>query len=126
MKKFLIVLVVLAVIGYFGFQYVMHGGARDVQAEKAEFVVTSKDFKAEFAAKSDEATKKYLNKTIEVSGAVTAVKDSIVTLDESILCTMKTLDKDATVGKTVKVKGRVVGFDDLMGELKLDECNISK
>lgn len=104
----------------------MHGGARDVQAEKTEFVVTSKDFKTEFATNADVATKKYLNKTIEVSGAVTAVEDSIVTLDETILCTMKTMDKDATVGKSVKIKGRVMGFDDLMGELKLDECNISK
>jgi adenylate kinase len=29
-------------------------------------------------------------------------------------------------GKTVTIQGRVVGYDDLMGELKLDQCAIIK
>jgi hypothetical protein len=29
-------------------------------------------------------------------------------------------------GQPVIIKGRVVGYDDLLGELKLDQCSINK
>ena len=39
---------------------------------------------------------------------------------------MKEINKSTVIaGKNVSVKGRVIGFDDLMGEIKLDECVIN-
>lgn len=121
-----IILVVALLIGFSVFNYVFHGGARDLATEEVAFTVTSKNISAEFAANVAGATKKYSDKAIAVSGIVTAVSDSIVTIDNTIICNFKTPDTSIKNEQAITVKGRLVGFDDLMGELKLDQCTINK
>ncbi|CAN1562986.1 Protein of unknown function, OB-fold-containing [Flavobacteriaceae bacterium] len=121
-----IILVVALLIGFSVFNYVFHGGARDLATEEVAFTVTSKNISAEFAANVAGATKKYSDKAIAVSGIVTAVTDSIVTIDNTIICNFKTPDTSIKNEQAITVKGRLVGFDDLMGELKLDQCTINK
>lgn len=123
LKKTLFVLLLAFLIGFFAFNYIMHGGGRDIQAEISAYKVSSSDIKNEFSENVDVATKKYLNKTIEISGLISNIKDSIVTIDETIYCKMISLENIKNNKKTT-VKGRFVGFDDLLQELKLDECNL--
>jgi hypothetical protein len=121
-----VLFVVALIIGFSVFNYVFHGGARDLATEEVAFTVTSKDIIAEFAANVPGATKKYSDKAIAVSGIVTAVSDSIVTIDNTIICNFKSPDTTIKNEQTITIKGRLVGFDDLMGELKLDQCSINK
>lgn len=114
------------IIGFVIFNYALHGGRRDLATEKVSFTVTSKSIIAEFAKNVSAATKKYSDKAIAVSGTVTAVTDSIVTIENSIICNFKVPESAIKINQTIKVKGRLVGFDDLMGELKLDGCTITK
>lgn len=124
--KIIIAVVSLAIIfGAVGFNYVIHGGARDIQSEESVFKVGAKEFVNEFTSNSEQATKKYLNKTIEISGQITNVKDSVVTVNDIVVCKMISLDKVKN-NETTTLKGRVVGFDDLLGEIQLDECNIKQ
>jgi hypothetical protein len=120
-----ILLVAVLLIGI-SINYVFHGGARDLATEELEFTVNSKDITAEFASNVTKATQKYSDKAIAVSGKVTAVSDSIVTIDNSIICNFKTPETSIKNEQSITVKGRLVGFDDLMGELKLDQCSINK
>ncbi|CAM3656136.1 hypothetical protein FLGE108171_08680 [Flavobacterium gelidilacus] len=124
LKKILIVLGIVLLVGFYGYNYIMHGGARDIQLEESAFVVSSNDIKNEFTKNIDEATKKYLNKTIEISGLISNIKDSIVTIDETIFCKMISFKNVKENKDKITIKGRLVGFDDLLGEIKLDECNI--
>jgi hypothetical protein len=121
-----VLFVIALIIGFSVFNYVFHGGARDLATEDAAFTVTSKNIIAEFAANVPGATKKYSDKAIAVSGIVTAVTDSIVTIDNTIICNFKSPDTTIKNEQAITVKGRLVGFDDLMGELKLDQCSINK
>ena len=102
-------------VGFSVFNYVFHGGARDLATEELAFT-----------ANVQGATKKYSDKAIAVSGIVTAVTDSIVTIDNTIICNFKSPDTTIKNEQAITVKGRLVGFDDLMGELKLDQCSINK
>ena len=120
-----ILLVAVLLIGI-SINYVFHGGARDLATEVAEFTVSSKKITGEFATDVAKATLKYSDKAIAVSGKVTAVSDSIVTIDNTIICNFKTPDTSIKNEQSISVKGRLVGFDDLMGELKLDQCSINK
>ena len=121
-----VVFVVALVIGFSVFNYVFYGGARDLATEDAVFTVTSKNITAEFTANIPAATKKYSDKAIAISGIVTAITDSIVTIDNTIICNFKTPDTTLKNEQAITIKGRLVGFDDLMGELKLDQCSINK
>ena len=124
-KVLVILLVVVLLIGI-AVNFVFHGGARDLATEETEYTISSKDIIAEFASNVTTATKKYSDKAIAVSGKVTAVSDSIVTIDNTIICNFKTPDTSIKNEQLISVKGRLVGFDDLMGELKLDQCSINK
>ena len=127
-KKILIIsaliLVAAVVVGY----NIIYKDHRDIKTEEAEFTLTANKLFAEFSANEPQATAKYADKTIVVSGQVTSVDKAsgTVTIDEIVSATM--LDKSADVPEKsqVKIKGRVVGFDDLLGELKMDQVTIIK
>jgi hypothetical protein len=120
-----ILLLAVLLIGI-SINYVFHGGARDLATEEAEFTISSKDIIGEFSLDVAKANLKYSDKAISISGKVTAVSDSIVTIDNTIICNFKIPDSNIKNNQSINVKGRLVGFDDLMGELKLDQCSINK
>ncbi|RAR75635.1 OB-fold protein [Flavobacterium aciduliphilum] len=129
LKKVIIAFLLLAIIGVVGFfaarYYAYHGGKRDVQSEEAAFTLKAKDFVAEFTANEASANKKYLEKPVAVSGAITSVNGKEVILDDVVVCNFTTPDATLKVGQTISIKGRAVGFDDLMGSVNLDQCSIN-
>ncbi|MEL1241295.1 OB-fold protein [Flavobacterium flavipallidum] len=127
MKKTLIIpLLAISFVGLSSYYYVMHGGSRDLKSETASYCVSSSDIASEFTANLDNSNKKYLEKAVAITGTITKLQDSLVTLDHSIICVLKNPDSQIKKNQTVVIKGRVVGYDDLLGELKLDQCFISK
>lgn len=123
--KLLAGLLVVLVTAYFGYNYIMTGGARNIQTEKSEFSTTAIKVYSEFSNNSETATAKYLNKTVEISGNVTHIDEQNITLNEKISCQMHVSEK-VIIGSTVIIKGRVTGYDDLLDEVKLDQCLIVK
>jgi hypothetical protein len=69
------------------------------------------------------ASKKYLNKAVEITGIVTDVNQEIITLDGKVSCQLQSIS-NVKLNSKVIIKGRVTGFDDLVAEVKLDECLI--
>jgi hypothetical protein len=127
-KKLKIITILLISILLIGItiDYIFHGRERDLATEQIEFSVKAKEITAEFGSNVTLATKKYADKAIAISGKVTAVTDSTVTIDQSIICNFIAPDTTIKNNQIIAVKGRLVGFDDLMGELKLDQCSINK
>jgi hypothetical protein len=124
--KFLVFVIIVIAIGFFAVRYyVYHGGKRDIQSEDTAFTVTATTIVAEFTSNTEASNKKYLEKPVAVSGTVTSVKATEVLLDNAVNCNFATANAAVKVNQKVTIKGRVVGYDDLLGELKLDQCNIS-
>ena len=124
-KKFKIIIfsiVAIIVVTFAGYYYVMHGGARNLSNEETAFTISSKKITDQFAANVDASNKKYLDKAIAINGIVTNVNGKEVILDNSIICNLKEVDATIQKNQKVTLKGRVVGYDDLMGEIKLDQC----
>ncbi len=123
MKKWIvaIVLVLIAIIGY-NYIYQDH---RNISEEQPKFSLTADTFKNEFISNVTESEKKYLNKTIVITGEVTNSNDNEITLNSSVFCQLKEGLKVALkVEEKIKVKGRVIGYDDLLELVKLDQCSI--
>ena len=73
-----------------------------------------------YMAMSTGQVAQYLNEVISVTGVVQSVEGQTVMLQPGIACRMEG-DFDAPrAGETVSVKGRVLGFDDMFGEVQLD------
>lgn len=123
--KILAIIVVVLIVGFFSYDYVMTGGGRDLEKEKSEFNVSAVDIFAEFSANAQTATKKYLNKAVEISGKVTTINENVIIVDEKVSCQLLK-SEEVVLNSQVKIKGRVTGYDDLLEELKLDQCLVVK
>lgn len=123
--KIILLLIIILIVGFLSYNYIMTGGARDLEKEKSEFSVSASDVFVEFSANAEMATKKYLNKAVEITGKVTAITDNVATLDGKVSCQLQ-VSQQVKLNSQVKIKGRVTGYDDLIEELKLDQCVIVK
>ena len=115
-------ILVLIILGYISYRY-LYQEARNINDEKAAFVVDANTLINEYSANAEGADKQYLNKTIEVNGAVTSVSDSVVTLDSAVFCGFDQL-VTLPVNQKVTIKGRCIGYDELFNEVKLDQCAV--
>lgn len=117
--------VVLAFVFFSVYKIVITSGKRNLETEKTEFTISTTEIINELMTDAS-ATTKYLNKAIEIKGVVTQIDNKQLFLDRIIICSMKHSVSSENKGHIVTVKGRFIGYDDLMGELKLDECSIIK
>ena len=81
--------------------------------------------RTEFTRNIDASETNYLNKTIVVSGKISEIKKDYVVLDNSVLCQFKNQIKiPLELASLIKIKGRFIGYDDLLEEIKIDQCII--
>lgn len=123
-NKFLLVFLLVAVLGYVLYSYV-YKGHRDIASEKGSFLVTANSIHDEFKANEKKATQKYLDKTIDVYGKISNVdvSENAIILDEKLFAVFKEkLPSNLKEVSNVKIKGRFIGYDDLLEELKMDQC----
>jgi hypothetical protein len=121
MRKW-IVLIILIVIGIIAYNYI-YQDHRDIESETAEFVLNSTDLVNEFTINPSASEKKYLNKTIEVFGTITELNDQDLTLDNNIFCQFNS-KIEVDTSKKVSIKGRFIGYDELLDQIKIDQCSI--
>jgi len=127
MSKILGIIAVIVIVSFFSIRYYAYNvGKRDIQSEETAFSVSSEAIINEFSSNAAASNKKYLEKPVTVSGIVTSINDKEVILDNSVNCNFLNVSKTLKKDQKVTIKGRVVGYDDLLGEVRLDQCNLSK
>jgi hypothetical protein len=127
MKKALLIgLAILLIAAFVGYKFLFKSH-RDISSEDISFKVTVQDLTAEFSKNDSLANAKYADKTIEVSGVVDsfdkAAHSAIIDGKLSVVFADSTLS-DLPLQKKVKLKGRFVGYDDLLEEYKMDQVTI--
>lgn len=121
-KNILIIAVaVLLLGGYFGYNYMYHDH-RDITKEEAAFSINAVDLAKEFSA-DPSVVSKYLNKTISIKGTITEVEDKAITVDGGVY-TMFDESIKLTKGSKIEVKGRCIGYDELLELVKLDQTSV--
>ena len=124
MRKKGLFFLLLVVAGLLGYNY-LYQDHRDISQETAEIITTSDKITEEFANESYISEQEYLDKTIQVSGTITELNDSDLTLDEGVFCQFKmNLKENLSLGDKIILKGRCIGYDDLLEQVKLNECTL--
>ena len=122
-RKWIITLILLLIV-FLGYKYI-YQDHRDIQKEQAEFVVFSTSITKEFLQNSMEAEKKYLNKTIEISGVITEITENDITLNNNVFCQFSSkITTLFTTKDSITIKGRCIGYDDLLELVKIDQSTI--
>lgn len=123
MKKivFVLVLIVLVVLAY---NYLYHDH-RNIATEQAAFSVSSSSIITDFVSNETKANAKYLDKSIVVKGKITSIDTSnnSIVLDEKVfvVCSLPT---DVKLNEVVSIQGRLIGYDSLLEEIKIDQAQI--
>lgn len=125
-KKILITILLFIIIGISVYFYA-YQDHRDINTETADYIVTVSGLEKDFASNDSLAYIKYQDKTIELTAQVSSIDTSnkSIVLGEKIFATFKdSLPKEIVAGKTLKIKGRFLGYDELLQEFKIDQSSI--
>ncbi|WP_026710890.1 hypothetical protein [Flavobacterium filum] len=129
LKFFLLLIGVSAVFTAVFLYFYLYKDHRNIAQEKAQFTLSVAELSNAFLENSEESSQKFADKTIETYGKISSVdtNNNSLMVDEKLFFTLSKSDlKDLRVNQTIKVKGRFVGYDDLLEELKMDQCSIVK
>lgn len=103
----------------------MYKDHRDISTEEALFTKTSKELIEEYQNDLEKSATKYLDKTIEVKGKITDVESDSFTLNDAIVCYTDSITiKKIYLNAEIIVKGRCIGYDELLEYIKLDQVTI--
>lgn len=119
----LALLLTLAVSVYF----YLYSGHRDIASEGTDFTLSITQLQSEFGSNESVANKKYLDKVLELSGKLTATEpeNKAIVIDGKLFSTFNTaLPEGLQKGKQITIKGRFVGYDDLLEEFRMDQTQI--
>lgn len=124
MRKIVIGFVVLILGLLLVYKYLYHDH-RNIATEKAAFSVSVNQILKEFVADETKANSKYLDKSITVKGKITNIDNAnnSIVLDEKVFV-MLTNTTNVKLQADVVVQGRLIGFDSLLEEIKLDQAQI--
>lgn len=125
-KKLYFLVIVLIVLALIGYKYI-YKNHRDIATEKASFSISANEIYTAFKQNDSLANQKYSDKTIEVRGKITNIDSTnkIITLDDKLLARY-TNDKHQRLKlqNTITLKGRIIGYDDILDEIQMDQCTI--
>ena len=126
-KKILIGIALTLAIASAAYLYT-YKGHRDISSESANYVVTIPGLEKEFLTNDKVAYTKYQNKIIELTASISAIDAASkgIVLGEKVFVTFKdSLPKKIASGKILKIKGRFLGYDELLGEFKIDQSSVT-
>ena len=124
-RKFFYLLSILILLsGVIGYNYI-YQEHRNIAEENAQFKKNSKELIEEYQHDIEATTTKYLDKTIEISGEVTAIDTHNFTLNNGIICYTDSLTMvKIKLATAIKVKGRSIGYDELLEYIKFDQITL--
>jgi len=124
-KKKLVLATIFLIVVFIGYKYTYHEH-REISSEKEVFNGTALMLKQYFHDKLDESSGEYLNKTIVVSGVISEVEVNAIMIDDNVYCVFDKSTNELKVGKQIKVKGRCLGYDELLEVVKIDQSIVFK
>jgi uncharacterized membrane protein len=125
MKKKVFYFLIFLIVAAFGLYQYLYKSHRNIATEKADYQTTVLKVFDDFSINDSLANATYLDKTIMISGKITNIDYSgkMITVDEKLVARFTTnLADDLKLEDSITVKGRLIGFDDLLGEIQLDQC----
>ncbi|WP_111684472.1 OB-fold protein [Winogradskyella tangerina] len=126
-KKLIIlaILIVALISAAFVYNYVFNGEHRNIAEEEVSIQIAAEEIFAEFQADETIATSKYLDKVVAITGEISLVETSALSLNDIIQVSfIEGTMPDVKLKNTVTVKGRCVGYDELLEMVKIDQASV--
>ncbi|MFK8060436.1 MAG: hypothetical protein AB8B78_10135 [Polaribacter sp.] len=82
---------------------------------------------SDFLTKVQDDAAVWQDKVVNLKGKITAIDSKGITLENQIYCQFRedVNFSSLKINTQITLKGRVIGYDDLLEEIKLDQCIIA-
>ena len=131
-KKYPIILkflFLLFIIGLIIIYVIYNKPHKDFDKLPFETTIKSIDLISFYQDNPNNVNTRFLDKIILVIGTITDIEKNIIILDNSIVCTLdpsQIITNQININNEVSVKGRCIGYDDLLEEVRIDHSFIMK
>lgn len=124
MKKVVFILLVILCVLFLSYNYLYHEH-RDISNEKAVFSITGTKILQDFSVDESKANFKYLDKTVAIKGKITSIDalNKTIIIDEKVFVLLKKT-VEVKQNEVITIQGRVIGYDSLLEEIKIDQAEI--
>ncbi len=119
-KRILFAILLVAVVAVIGYNY-LYQDHRDIKNEAPIAELSAVALLNEF---KESVTNEFLNSTLHISGVVTEIDGNNITIDNKVVCNFLEVPEDLKLNKSIIIKGRCIGYDDLFEVVKLDQCSV--
>ena len=115
------------IIGFVTYKKVINPEHRDIYTETTAFTLSAKELHSHFLENPEDATLKYANKVVETYGTVTEIETNLVVLEDKVHANFLEDNKQKIiVDDILKIKGRCIGFDEILLSVKIDQTTTVK
>ncbi|MFY0482400.1 OB-fold protein [Flavobacterium sp. PLA-1-15] len=128
MKNKILIFIGIVLVASAAVYFYAYKGHRDIASESADFKMSVSGLSKEFSENDSLANSKYADKTVEIYGKVSNLDASSHTIivDEKLsVVFLDSILPKINANDSIKVKGRFVGYDDLLEEFKVDQATLS-
>ena len=117
----IIAIILSAIVGFAIFKYSLQA-PKKIELKEVDY----KGSAVNLFSKIQENSEKWQDKVVIITGKITNTDSKGITLENSIYCQLRkqTTNQELQTKQLTTLKGRVIGYDDLLEELKLDQCII--
>lgn len=122
MKKFALPLLIVGILALAAYWYVFHKPHRDLIHEEAAFSLSANILMSDFQKDRAMADSLYIDQIISLKGVVKELQEAALILEPGIYGSLDSTETMPAlkVGDSVQIRGRVLSFDELFEEVKLD------
>jgi len=124
--RFFLALCIIGLIIIYNTYYKPH---KDFNKSSFEVTIESKDLFSLYQDNIDNANSRFLDKILLVKGNITNIEKDIIILDNAVICALdpsQAVTDDIHLNKKIAVKGRCIGYDDLLEEIRIDHSFIMR
>ncbi|RNC88282.1 MAG: hypothetical protein ED556_03615 [Winogradskyella sp.] len=128
-KRLIFIALFLSIIAALAvYNYVFNAKHRDIAKEEAAVAMSAAEISNLFKTDESTATTNYLDQVVQLTGRITSIEDGQIVLDDGAqISFINPIDVSKySQGKTLEIKGRCVGYDELLELVKIDQSTLIK
>ena len=92
-----------------------------------DYTIQSTELFQKYQLDVSNANASFLDKILSINGTIKEISSNMIILDGNIVCSFnppQTIDPKLKLTDKISIKGRCIGYDDLLEEVRIDNCSL--
>lgn len=92
-----------------------------------DYTIQSTELFQKYQVDVSNANTSFLDKILLIKGTIKEISSNMIILDGNIVCSFnppQTIDPKLKLTDKISIKGRCIGYDDLLEEVRIDNCSL--